>query len=96
MKDGQMTMRLTPEHGGSYTNLRLSGSVPTAVPQRTATHLVRGLTFWSGWPVECVLSVDREAASWCEWWTDLLAGIPEHHLKLRYRIRRSDRERRNR
>lgn len=93
MKNGQMKMTLTPEHGGVYTKLRLLGSVPTAIPRITASRLARGLTFWIGWSVECVLSVDRETACWCEWWTELLADIPEHHLELHYRVRRSDRER---
>jgi len=90
MKNGQMKIALTPEHGGAYTRLRLSGSVPTAIPRRTALWLARGLAFWSGWPVRCVLSVDREAACWCEWWTDLLADIPERHLELRYHVIRSE------
>ena len=72
------------------------GTVPTGIPRRTALWLARGLSFWSGWPVLCVLSVDREAACWCEWWTDLLADIPERHLELRYEIRRLGGERRDR
>ena len=96
MKNGQMELRLAPEHGGSYTRLRLSGFVPTAVPRKAAAALARGLVFWSGWPVRCVLSVDREGASWCEWWTDLLAGIPEGLLELRYDIIRADEDRRDR
>jgi len=91
-----MELRLAPEHGGSYTRLRLTGFVPTAVPRKTALALTRGLAFWSGWPVRCVLSVDREAASWFEWWTDLLAGMPEDLLDLRFDISRADEERRNR
>lgn len=87
MKHGQMKVQLSPQNGGAYTRLRLCGSVPTAVPRKTAAQLVRGLSLWSGWPVECVLSVEREAACWCEWWTDLLADISVHHLKLRYCIR---------
>jgi hypothetical protein len=31
------------------------------------------------------LCVDKETACWCEWWTDVLADIPERHLKVRYR-----------
>lgn len=96
MKNGQMELRLAPEHGGSYTRLRLTGFVPTAVPRKTAAALARGLAFWSGWPVECVLCVDRETASWCEWWTDLLAVMPEDLLDLRFDIVRADEDRRDR
>lgn len=86
MEHGQMTMWLAPEYGGSYTRLRLVGSAPTAMQHKTARRFVRELAQWSGWPVRCVLSVDREAACWCEWWTGLLAGIPERHLELDYRV----------
>jgi hypothetical protein len=87
MKNGQMQMGLIPEHGGAYTKVQLSGSVPTAIPQRTVTRLTKGLAFWSGWPVLCVLSVDMKAASWCEWWTEKLADIAAHHLEVRYEAR---------
>ena len=90
MRREQMTIQLEPEHGGSYTRLRLRGSLPTAVPRRAAARLARELTLWSGWPVSCVLCVDREAACWCEWWTDLLADISARHLELRYRIRQPE------
>lgn len=92
MKNGQMKLQLAPEYGGSYTRLRLCGSVPTAIPRAAARRLVRGLAFWSGWPVECVLSVDMEGANWCEWWTDLLVGIPARHLEVRFRARGRRRE----
>jgi len=96
MTHGQMTMRFDPEQGGSYTRLRLVESVPTAAPLQGAAQPIRGLTFWSGRPIRCVLSVGREAACWCEWWTDLLAGMPEDLLELRYDIVRADQDRRDR
>jgi hypothetical protein len=91
MADGRMRIRLTPEHGGSFTRVRLCGSLPTAVPRRGAARLVRVLAVWSGAPVECALFADAAAASWCEWWTDLLAGMSARHLRVRYRrARRGD------
>ena len=93
MKNGQMKLRLFPVYGGSYTRLQLSGVVPTAVPRWTAEAFAQGIALWSGWPTRCVLSVDREAASWCEWWTDLLAGMSEDLLELRYDIVRPGEER---
>ena len=89
MKYGKMRIVLEPENDGAYTRLRLSGSVPTSVPRASAIQLVQGLSFWSGWPVTCVLSVDKEAACWCEWWTELTAGIDPSLLTLRYRLRRN-------
>ena len=91
MKDGQFRAVLSPVYDGRFTRLRLTGVVPSSVMKRDVRRLVRALDFWSGYPVECALSVDREAACWCEWWTDLLAGIPERHLELRcLRARRGD------
>jgi hypothetical protein len=94
MKNGQMRLRLSAGHGGAYTRLQLSGFVPTAVPRKTAIALARGLALWSGWPVRCVLSVGRKEAGWFEWWTDVLAVVPEDLLELRYDIVRTDRPRR--
>jgi hypothetical protein len=96
MQPGRVQLRMIPEHSGSNTRGRLEGSVPTAVPRATATRVMRGLAFWSGWLVRCVLSVDKEAASWCEWWTDSLAGTPAHLLKQRYDIGRADPQQRDR
>lgn len=92
MENGLFRATLSPVHGGSYTRLRLTGVVPSSVAQRDVARLARGLFFWSGGPVECALSVAMETACWCEWWTDLLAGMPERHLRLRYRIQRSPRK----
>jgi len=88
MEDGKFRAALSPVHGGSYTRLRLTGVVPSRVTRKDVARLVRALAFWSGWRVECVLPVAREAASWCEWWTDLLAGMPERHLRVRFRLAR--------
>ncbi len=93
MRPGQMTMRLEPELGGSYTRLRLHGTLPTALPRPVAARFARELAFWSGWSVSCVLSADEEAVRWCDWWTDLLADISAQHLELRCHHRRSDRAR---
>ncbi len=93
MKSGQMAMQLESEHGGAYTRLLLRGTLPTALPRQVAAQLAQELAFWSGWPVSCVLSVDGEAARWCQWWTDLLAGISAQHLELCCRPRRPERER---
>jgi len=87
MRPGQMTIRLAPVQYGAYTRLRLCGTLPTALPRPVAARFAQELAFWSGWPVSCVLSADEEAAQWCEWWTDLMAGISAQHLELRVRRR---------
>jgi hypothetical protein len=85
MEDGRFRAILSPVNGGSFTRLRLTGVVPSSVMKKDVARLVRALDFWSGWPVACVLCVDKETACWCEWWTDILVDIPERHLKVRYR-----------
>ena len=88
MQDGHMRIWLSPLFGGAHTRFRITGTVPTAIPIREAKGFVEKLSFWSGYRVECALSVVREGAAWCEWWTGRLAVIPEHHLKLRFIIRK--------
>ena len=92
MDNGHFRARLSPVLNGRFTRLRLTGVIPSSVPRSLVTRLVAALEFWSGWGVECVLCVDRETASWCEWWSALLGGIPEHRLKVRYRRGRSEDE----
>ena len=78
-------MQLLPLHGGSFTEMRLRGAVPTALPSATLRRLFAVLSFWSGWPVVLVLSVDLATAGWCEIWSDALRDVHEHHLEIRFR-----------
>lgn len=87
MQNGRIKVWLSPLNGGSYTRLRLSGAIPTALPVRELRHLMERMSFFSGYPVECALSVDKEEAGWCEWWTDRLAVIPGHLLDVRFIVR---------
>jgi len=88
MQNGRIKVWLSPLNGGSYTKLRLTGALPTAVPRKGLVRLVKKMSFMSGYPVEFVLSVDKEKAGWCEWWTERLVVIPERHLKVRFVIQR--------
>ena len=92
MKKRRITAQLTPMDGGANTKFRLSGIIPTSVPQMLSRQLIYGLSFWSASPVSCVLCVDKESAAiWCEWWTELMAGIPARHLDVSYLIQRTER-----
>ena len=84
MQNGRIKVWLSPLNGGSYTQLRLIGTLPTALPVRELRSLIEKLSFFSGYPVECALFVDEETAGWCEWWTGRLAVMPVRHLKVRY------------
>lgn len=83
MDDGRMRSWLSPLDRESHTRLRLCGSSPTV-------RLESGLVFRSGEPGESALSADAAAANWCEWWTDLLAGMSVRRLLVRYRRARRD------
>jgi len=85
MDDGRMRIWLSPLDSGSYTRLRLCGSLPTAGAWRKAASPARGLALRSGTPVDCALCADGAAACWCEWWTGLLADMSGRHLEVRYR-----------
>jgi hypothetical protein len=88
MKDGQIVIQLQPVNGGAYTELWLSGCLPTSLPPQVARKAIRWLALASGWPVECVLCVDNTSARWWDWWSDHLSGLSERHLELRYQVRR--------
>jgi hypothetical protein len=87
----RMRARLWPVMGGASTRFQVSGTIPTAVPQSLPRELIYGLSLWGGCPVSCVLCVDRAGARWCEWWTELMAGIPGHHLEAIYLTQRTER-----
>lgn len=82
MQQSKFTVELWPIHNGAYTRVRMRGVIPTAVPKRDLRRLAHGMAFWSGYPIQCVLSVEAEATSWCEWWVEQLAAIHVRHLEL--------------
>ena len=84
MSADQVTLELSPREDGSYTQLSLSASLPTALPPRELRRLFAMLAFWSGWPVSVVLRVDATTAGWCEWWTDALCAVRVRDLEVRF------------
>ena len=85
MENGRTKVWLSPINGGSYTRLRIVGTFPTALPVWEIRQLVERMSFFNGYPLECVLSVGKREVNWCEWWTDLLASIPVRHLRVCYK-----------
>lgn len=81
-KPDRMTLELRPLDGGSYTQLSLSGPLPS-VPVGLR-RLLTWLAHWNGYPVDVVLFVDKQTAGWCEVWTDALASVPDRHLEVRF------------
>jgi hypothetical protein len=89
MEPDQFVLTLSPREGGAYTRLSLSGTAPTALPKAKLRGLLRMLSFWSGWPVTVALSVEADAAGWCEWWTDALCAVPEGQVEVRFELARA-------
>jgi hypothetical protein len=87
MRSGQVTIRLRPFEGGSFTLWSAHGAVPTAIPPAQLRRLLSGLAFWSGWPVRLALPVDAETVAWCEIWSEALAAVPARHLEVRFHHR---------
>jgi hypothetical protein len=85
MQDGQMKVWLSPLHGGAFTRLKLTGALPSSLPVFELRRLISRLSFFSGYPLECVLSVDKAVTDWCDWWHELLDSIPARHLQIRYK-----------
>jgi hypothetical protein len=79
-----MTLTLRPLAGGSYTQLLLLGSVPSAPVPLNLRRLLTMFSNWSGYPVDVVLSVDKQTAGWCEVWTDALCAVPARHLEVTF------------
>ncbi len=84
MRRGQFHVSLRPEHGGAFTHWRIVGSTPSSVPARLVARLIKKMAFWSGWPVELALFVNRETACWCEWWTEILDNVPLEAVRVRF------------
>jgi hypothetical protein len=86
MMRGQIRIQLSPVHGGTFTKVRLSGILPSALPRNKLRHLISQMHLFSGYKVECVLSVAKETGGWCDEWSDLLTDMPLRDLEVRYRI----------
>lgn len=85
-KPNRMTLALRPLQGGSYTQLLLLGPVPSAPVPLNLRRLLTMFSHWNGYPVEVVLSVDKQTAGWCEIWTDALSAVPARHLEVSFHI----------
>jgi hypothetical protein len=88
MKKGRITGRLMALDG----EFRLFGTIPAGVMQNHSRQCFCELSFWSRYPISCVLFVDKAAASWCEWWTELMVGIPARRPDVRYLIHLTEHE----
>ena len=84
-KPERMTLELSPLCGGSYTQFSLSGPVPSS--PRALRRLLTTFALWNGYPVDVVLSVDAQTASWCEVWADALSTVPARHLEVCFEVK---------
>jgi hypothetical protein len=94
MKKNPFKLHLQPLNDGSFTRLRLCGSVVTAIPPCELRRWVRQLSSWSDSPVELVLPVDVGTVAWFELWSYAISDIPARHLQVRFTLRRRPQQRR--
>lgn len=83
------TIRLRPARAEGWTHLSLSCAVPDSLPPPALYQLLSLLAFWSGQRLDVVLDATG-SAGWCEVWADVLAAIPERHLRLRFDLGAQD------
>ncbi len=96
MNKDSFKLHLQPLRDGSFTRLRLSGSVVTAIPPCELRRWVRQLSSWSDSPVELVLPVDVGTVAWFELWSYAISEIPTRQLEIRFTIGRRPRQPRGR
>ncbi len=92
MNKDPFKLYLKPLSDGSFTKLRLSGSVVTALPPCELRRWFRQLYSWADAPVELVLPVDFGSVAWFELWTHAVSDVPAHHLQLRFALQRRRRQ----
>ena len=88
MRHSRFRMWLSPVLGGSYTRMRLCGAVPTTLPPKELRRLSAMLSQWSGYPVELVLPVAAEKATWLDLWAEAVKTTPGRHLEVRFAVQR--------
>ena len=89
------TIHLSPLCNGTYTRLQISTSVITPMPAWALRRICSVLFLFSGERSRFVLSVDKETASWCEWWVDSIIKLPTSDSQVRF-VRQREKEPRGR
>jgi len=84
-----MTLTLSALHDGAYTQLALRGPMATVPQGKELRRLLALLALWHGGPVDVVLCVGLDAASWLEIWDEALAAVPARDVRIRFRINRN-------
>ena len=82
MRKGQATIRLSPLHGGAFTQFTARGTVPSGVSEEHLRRFMTWLSFWNGWPVRGGLPADVEAADWFSYWTGAFERVPVHQIEI--------------
>lgn len=93
MKTDQFKLQLRPIRDGAFTQFRLCGPVPTALPPCELRRFFRQLSSWTDSPVELVLPADVNTAEWLELWSYAVSETPARHLQVRFTLERGPRQR---
>ncbi|MEK7863742.1 MAG: hypothetical protein AAB295_10835 [Chloroflexota bacterium] len=86
-----MTLKLHALQNGAYTQLKLTGPMPTVPEGKDVRRLLALLAGWHGSPIDVVLCGAPDTAGWLEIWDAALAAVPARHHRVRFLINRSTR-----
>jgi hypothetical protein len=83
-----MTLELHPHQEGTFTEIRLKGSVAAAPSAQDMQKLLAILASWQGCPVRVVLYVagTNEDICWAQRWEDAIC-VPAHHAEIHLKVR---------
>jgi hypothetical protein len=85
-------LQLRPGATEGETRLSLVCTVPDSIPAPVLYQLLSLLAFWGGRRLDVALDA-AGPAGWLEVWADMLADVPERHIRVRFDLSRQEDER---
>jgi len=85
-------LQLRPCGTAGETRILLDCTVPDPFPEPVLHQLLSLLAFWGGRRLDIALDA-AGPAGWLEVWVDMLAAVPERHIRVRFDLSRQEDER---
>ena len=85
-------VRLQPGGTEGETRLSIVCTIPDSLPAPALYQLLSLLAFWGGRRLDVALDV-AGPAWWLEVWADVLAAVPERHIRVRFDLSRQENDR---
>jgi len=80
-------LQLRPGAMEGETRILLDCTVPDSFPALVLYQLLSLLAFWGGRRLDIALDA-AGPARWLEVWADMLAAVPERHIRVRFDLSR--------